>query len=70
MEAKTVEINVDELTGIMEKLQNIRDEMDSLMEEIEILLDKELMESIKRGNQEIEKGDVYTLEEFRKMVKE
>ena len=70
MEAKTVEINVDELMGIMEKLQNIRNEMDSLMEEIEILLDKELMESIKRGNQEIEKGEVYTLEEFKEMVKE
>ncbi len=49
MEATSVEIGIDKLMGVMEKLYMIQDEMDSLMEELEILLDKELVESIRRG---------------------
>jgi len=70
MEAKSVEISVEELMGIMEKLQNIRGEMDLLMEELEILIDSELMESISRGKDDIKKGNVYTLNELKSMVKE
>ncbi len=70
MEAKSVEIGMDELMGIMEKLQNIRNEMDSIMEELEILMDKELMDSMRRGKEDIKNGNIYTLEEFKKRVKE
>ena len=45
-------------------------EIDSIIEELEILLDKDMMDSIKRGDEEIKRGEVYTLEEFHNAVKE
>ena len=70
MEAKIIEMNQEDVLNLMEKLQNIRGEMDAIIEELEILLDKDLMDSIKRGEDEIKRGEVYTLEEFRNAVKE
>ena len=70
MEAKIIEINQEDVLNLMEKLQNIRGEMDAIIEELEILLDREMMDSIKRGDEEIKRGEVYTLEEFRNAVKE
>lgn len=68
MEAKTVEIEIEDLREIIGKLSALRDEMDSIMEELEILIDKELMHSIDRGIEEIKKGNLYTLEDFKKSV--
>ncbi len=70
MEAKVIEIRGEDLLDIKEKLERMRDEMDSIIEELEILMDKELMESIKRGEENIEKGEIYSFDDFKKMVKE
>ena len=70
MEAKIIEMNQEDVLNLMEKLQDIREEMDAIIEELEILLDRDLMDSINRGEEEIKRGEVYTLEEFRNAVKE
>lgn len=36
---------------------NIRDEIESIIETIEIMNDKELLESIKRGERDIKRGE-------------
>jgi len=48
----------------------MRDEMNDLIEMLEILLDRELLDSIERGKEDIKEGRIYTLQEFKKMVKE
>ena len=53
-----------------ERLERMRDEMNDLIEMLEILLDRELLDSIERGKEDIKEGRIYTLQEFKKMVKE
>ena len=70
MEAKSIEIKGEDLIDLMESLERMRDEMNDLIEMLEILLDRELLDSIERGKEDIKEGRIYTLQEFKKMVKE
>ncbi|MCD6276569.1 MAG: hypothetical protein J7J42_07515 [Thermoplasmata archaeon] len=70
MEAKSIEIKGEDLIDLMERLERMRDEMNDLIEMLEILLDRELLDSIERGKEDIKEGRIYTLQEFKKMVKE
>ena len=49
---QTITIN----SGVFKSMINLRDEIDSIIETIEILNDRELIESIKRGERDIKGG--------------
>ena len=65
---EAVQIERKTLIEIAEKVSALRDDMDAILEELEILLDSELMESIKKGDEDIEKGRTHSLDEFRRAV--
>jgi len=49
---------------ILKDLIEIREKIDSLIETLEIMSDEELMESIRRAEEDIKAGRVRPLEEF------
>ena len=55
---------------ILKDLIEIRDRIDSLIETLEIMSDDELVESIKRGLKDIEKGNVVDFEEIVKEIED
>ena len=65
---EAVQIERKTLMDIAEKVSELRDDMDAILEELEILLDGELTESIERGKRDIREGRTQSLEEFRKAV--
>jgi uncharacterized protein YjgD (DUF1641 family) len=52
--------------NILKDLIEIRERIDSLIETLEIMSDEELMESIRRAEEDIKAGRVRPLEEFLK----
>ena len=65
---EAVQIEKKTLMEIAEKVSALRDDMDAILEELEILLDEDLMDSIERGKEDIKEGRTHSLEEFRKAV--
>ena len=51
---------------ILNDLVEIREKVDALIETLEILSDEELMESIRRAEEDVREGRVRALEEFLK----
>ena len=64
-----VQIERRTLMEIAEKVSELRDDMDAILEELEILLDDELTESIERGKRDIKEGRTHSFEDFMKAVK-
>ena len=52
--------------NILKELVEIREKIDSLIETIEVMSDEELMESIRRAEEDIRVGRVRPFEEFLK----
>jgi len=53
---------MDSVPGVMDiikELRDVRDKLDSIIETLDVLSDKELVESIKRAEEDIESGRVY-----------
>ncbi len=65
---EAIQIERKTLMEIAEKVSALRDDMDAILEELEILLDTELMESIERGKKDIEEGKMHSLDEFKRAV--
>ncbi len=65
---EAIQIERKTLMEIAEKVSALRDDMDAILEELEILLDTELMESIERGKKDIEEGKMHSLDEFQRAV--
>ena len=54
---------------IFSRLMKVRDELDSIMETIDILRNKKLMESIKKAREDVRKGRVYKLKDLDELWK-
>ena len=63
--SKTV---LKDLMELRDRISKDLEKLDSIIETLEIMSDEELMESIKRGLEDIEKGNVVDFEEFLKEV--
>ena len=48
-------------SDILNSMVNMRDELDSLIETIQIMNDKELMSGLHRSKQDVIKGDIYEI---------
>jgi len=59
---------VRDLSRLREELKSVFESLDSLVESLEILSDKKLMESIKRGQKDVEVGRVRDFEGVLKHV--
>ena len=58
---------IGELVKVKEKLSKDLEELGSLIETLEILSDPELMDSIKRGLEDIKKGNVVDFDELKEL---
>ena len=58
-------VSFNYITKLREELEEMRQEIGSLQETIEILRDAELMEDIRKGMQALQNGDTVSLEEAR-----
>jgi predicted transcriptional regulator len=58
---------IRDLVEVKEKLSKDLEELESLIETLEIISNHELMESIKRGLEDIKKGEVTDFDELKKL---
>ena len=58
---------IKDLVEVKEKLSRDLEELESLIETLEIMSDSELMESIKRGLEDIKKGEVTDFDGLKKL---
>lgn len=61
---------VRDLSRLREELKTVFESLDSLVETLEIISDKKLMESIRRSKKDVEEGRVKDFEEVLKHVNE
>ena len=54
---------------VFNALVKIREELDQIIESIEIMNDKKLMEGIDRAMKDVEKGKIYELEDIDELFK-
>ncbi len=55
---------------IFEVVTRLKQEVDALYEELEILMNKKTVESMKRSRKEMQDGELYDWDEFKKIVDE
>ena len=63
MESKTVKLD---LRDLLKTLYKLRDDIDSYIETLEILLDKDAIEALKEAEEDIKKGNIVMYEDLRK----
>ena len=66
MDSETVRLD---LKALLEALYKLREDIDSYIDTLEILLDKELMEELKESEEDIKKGNIITHEELKRKYK-
>jgi len=55
---------------IFEVVSRLKREVDDLYEELEILMNKKLVENVERSRKEMQEGKLYDWDEFKKIVDE
>jgi hypothetical protein len=55
---------------VFEVVTRLKQEVDDLYEELEILMNKKLMESVERSRKEMQEGELSDWDEFKKIVDE
>jgi hypothetical protein len=55
---------------IFEVISRLKQEVDELYDEVEILMSKKTVESVERSRKEMQKGELYDWDEFKKIVDE
>jgi len=61
---------IRELKELRDRISEDLERLDSIIESLEIMSDEELMNSIKKGLEDIEKGNVIDLEELLKEIED
>ena len=61
---------IKDLVKLRESIKEHLEKLDSLIETLEIMSDEELMKSIKRGLEDIEKGNVVDFDELLKEIED
>jgi len=68
--SEQIEIEGEINLRIFEVVRRLKQEVDDLYEELEILMDKETVESVERSRKEMQNGELYDWGEFKKIVDE
>ncbi|MGB2843014.1 MAG: hypothetical protein WBC40_11180 [Halobacteriota archaeon] len=67
---KQIEIEEGINLRIFEVVSRLKQEVDDLYEELEILMNKKTTESVERSRKEMQDGELYDWDEFKKIVDE
>jgi PHD/YefM family antitoxin component YafN of YafNO toxin-antitoxin module len=59
-----------EFENLMDAISKIKEDLEALQEELEILMNCNLVEKIEEGLEDLREGRIYGIEEFKKAVKE
>ena len=59
-----------DLENFLKAISKVRDEIEAIQEELEILLNDDLVKKIEDGLNDVREGNIYSLDEFRKVVRE
>ncbi len=65
---KQAEIEIK--SRIFEVVSRLKQEVDDLYEELELLMNKKLVESVERSKKEMQEGELYDWAEFKKIIDE
>ena len=65
-----IEIEGEINLRIFEVISRLKQEVDELYDEVEILMSKKTVESVERSRKEMQKGELYDWDEFKKIVDE
>jgi hypothetical protein len=55
---------------IFEVVSRLKQEVDDLYEELEMLMNEKMVESVERSRKEMQEGELYDWDEFKKIVDE
>jgi len=67
---ENIELDGEINLRIFEVVSRLKQEVDALYEELEILMNKKTVESMKRSRKEMQDGELYDWDEFKKIVDE
>ena len=67
-EQKKTEVGID--LRVFEVVTRLKQEVDDLYEELEILMNKKMMASVERSRKEMQEGELHDWNEFKKLVDE
>jgi len=59
-----------EFENLIDAISKIKEDIEALQEELEILMNSDLVEKIEEGLEDLKEGRIYGIEEFKKAVKE
>jgi len=68
--SEQIEIEGEINLRIFEVVRRLKQEVDDLYEELEMLMDKKTVESVERSRKEMQDGELYDWGEFKKIVDE
>ncbi len=67
---KQVEVDGEINLRIFEVVSRLKQEVDDLYEELELLMNKKMVEGVKRSRKEMQDGELYDWDEFKKILDE
>jgi hypothetical protein len=67
---KQIEIESEINLRIFEVVSRLKQEVDDLYEELEMLMNEKMVESVERSRKEMQEGELYDWDEFKKIVDE
>ena len=65
-----IEIASEVNLRILEVVSRLKQEVDDLYEELEMLMNKKMVENVERSRKEMQEGELYNWDEFKKIVDE
>ena len=65
-----IEIESEVNLRILEVVSRLKQEVDDLYEELEMLMNKKMVENVERSRKEMQEGELYDWDEFKKIVGE
>ena len=63
-------IKKDDFERILNAVSKIKEDIDAIQEELEILANRNFVDKIKEGLEDLKEGRIYGIEEFKKVIRE
>ena len=68
--SEQIEVESEVNLRIFEVVSRLKQEVDDLYEELEILMNRKMVENVERSRKEMQEGKLYDWDEFKKIVDE
>ena len=63
-------IKKEDFERILNAVSKIKEDIDAIQEELEILANRDFVDKIKEGLEDLKEGRIYGIEEFKKVIRE